>query len=115
MRSASWRRVLEIKTLIVLVIVSAAFTDKTKVVIVNTPHNPSGKVFTREELTAIAEICTKHDVLVLADEVVSVHCEHTTSLEVLIFSSLRVSTIVSPLMALSTFELPLCQACGSEH
>lgn len=47
----------------------AAFTDKTKVVIVNTPHNPSGKVFTREELTAIAEICTKHDVLVLADEV----------------------------------------------
>lgn len=50
---------------------SAAFTDKTKVVILNTPHNPSGKVFTREELTAIAEICTKHDVLVLADEVVS--------------------------------------------
>ena len=50
---------------------SAAFTDKTKVVIINTPHNPSGKVFSREELTAIAEICTKHDVLVLADEVVS--------------------------------------------
>lgn len=49
---------------------SAAFTDKTKVVIINTPHNPSGKVFSREELTAIAEICTKHDVLVLADEVV---------------------------------------------
>jgi N-succinyldiaminopimelate aminotransferase len=49
---------------------SAAFTDKTKVVIINTPHNPSGKVFSREELTVIAEICTKHDVLVLADEVV---------------------------------------------
>jgi aspartate/methionine/tyrosine aminotransferase len=49
---------------------SAAFTDKTKVVIINTPHNPSGKVFSREELTAIAEIFTKHDVLVLADEVV---------------------------------------------
>lgn len=47
----------------------AAFTDKTKVVIVNTPHNPSGKAFTREELTRIAEICKKHDVLVLADEV----------------------------------------------
>jgi kynurenine aminotransferase len=40
------------------------------VVIVNTPHNPSGKCFTREELTKFAEICTKHNVLVLADEVV---------------------------------------------
>lgn len=47
----------------------AAFTSKTKVVILNTPHNPSGKCFTREELTAISEICIKHDVLVLADEV----------------------------------------------
>jgi aspartate/methionine/tyrosine aminotransferase len=55
---------------------SAALTDKTKVVIINTPHNPSGKVFSREELTAIAEICTKHDVLVLADEVVG-HKEQT--------------------------------------
>ncbi len=51
--------------------VSAAFTPKTKVVIINTPHNPSGKCFTREELTKLAEICTKHNVLVLADEVVS--------------------------------------------
>lgn len=47
-----------------------AFTPKTKVVIVNTPHNPSGKCFTREELTGLAEICTRHNVLVLADEVV---------------------------------------------
>ena len=47
----------------------AAFTDKTKVVIVNTPHNPVGKVFNREELEKIAEICIENDVLVLADEV----------------------------------------------
>jgi len=47
----------------------AAFTDKTKIVIVNTPHNPVGKVFTREELTKIAEVCVEKNVLVLADEV----------------------------------------------
>lgn len=48
-----------------------AFTSKTKVVILNTPHNPSGKVFTKQELEAISKICIKHDVMVLADEVVS--------------------------------------------
>lgn len=47
----------------------AAFTDKTKIVIVNTPHNPVGKVFTQEELTQIAEVCVEKNVLVLADEV----------------------------------------------
>ena len=47
----------------------AAFSDKTKMVIVNTPHNPVGKVFTREELTKIAEVCVEKNVLVLADEV----------------------------------------------
>ena len=47
----------------------AAFTPKTKVVIVNTPQNPTGKVFTREELGAIAQVCVENGVLVLADEV----------------------------------------------
>ena len=47
----------------------ASFSDKTRMLIVNTPHNPSGRVFTREELAGIAELCTKYDVLVLGDEV----------------------------------------------
>jgi kynurenine aminotransferase len=47
----------------------AAFSPKTKVVIVNTPHNPVGKVFTREELTEIAKVCVEKNVVVLADEV----------------------------------------------
>nr|ODN97849.1 kynurenine aminotransferase [Cryptococcus depauperatus CBS 7855] len=47
----------------------AAFTEKTKVVIINTPHNPVGKVFTRRELEQIAEICIRKNVMVLADEV----------------------------------------------
>ncbi|TPX69743.1 hypothetical protein SpCBS45565_g02148 [Spizellomyces sp. 'palustris'] len=42
---------------------------KTKMIIVNNPHNPVGKVFTREELEAIAQIATEYDLLVLADEV----------------------------------------------
>jgi kynurenine aminotransferase len=40
-------------------------------IIVNTPHNPVGKVFTRKELEGIAEIAIEHNLLVLADEVVS--------------------------------------------
>ncbi|WRT66115.1 uncharacterized protein IL334_003068 [Kwoniella shivajii] len=47
----------------------AAFSPKTKAVIINTPHNPVGKVFTREELTQIAQVCIEKNVLVIADEV----------------------------------------------
>lgn len=47
----------------------AAFGPKTKAIIVNTPHNPVGKVFTREELTKIADLCKEFNVLCLADEV----------------------------------------------
>jgi len=46
-----------------------AFNDKTKAIIVNTPHNPSGKVFTLEELEFIASLCKKHNVLYISDEV----------------------------------------------
>ncbi|MCL4263719.1 MAG: aminotransferase class I/II-fold pyridoxal phosphate-dependent enzyme [Anaerolineae bacterium] len=48
---------------------AALFTPKTKLIIVNTPHNPTGKVFGREELGMIAELCQEHDVLALTDEV----------------------------------------------
>src|SRR5216684_4228381 len=47
----------------------AAFTAKTRVLILNTPQNPSGRVFTLQELTMIAELCIEHDVTVIADEV----------------------------------------------
>ncbi len=46
-----------------------AFNDRTKAIIINTPHNPTGKVFTREELTLIAELCQKWDVLAYTDEI----------------------------------------------
>jgi N-succinyldiaminopimelate aminotransferase len=47
----------------------AAFTSKTRALILNTPQNPSGRVFTRQELSLIAELCRDHDVTVIADEV----------------------------------------------
>ncbi|MDQ1672066.1 MAG: aminotransferase [Frankiaceae bacterium] len=47
----------------------AAFSDRTRAIIVNTPHNPTGKVFSREELALISELCQQHDVLVFTDEI----------------------------------------------
>lgn len=47
----------------------AAFSDKTKAIIINTPNNPTGKVFNREELELIAELCIKYDVLAINDEI----------------------------------------------
>ncbi len=41
-------------------------------IIVNTPHNPVGKVFTRDELEKIAAIAEEHNLLVMSDEVVSI-------------------------------------------
>ncbi|NTW97773.1 MAG: aminotransferase class I/II-fold pyridoxal phosphate-dependent enzyme, partial [Oscillochloris sp.] len=48
---------------------AAAFSPRTRLLLLNTPHNPTGKVFTPEELAQIAALCIEHDVLVLADEV----------------------------------------------
>ncbi|ASU82778.1 aminotransferase [Nocardiopsis gilva YIM 90087] len=47
----------------------AAIGPRTRMIIVNTPHNPTGTVFTREELGVIADVCAEHDVIVLTDEV----------------------------------------------
>ncbi len=46
-----------------------AFTSKTKMIIVNSPHNPTGKVFSRGELELIATLCVEHNVVAIADEV----------------------------------------------
>ncbi|HZN63256.1 MAG TPA: aminotransferase class I/II-fold pyridoxal phosphate-dependent enzyme [Planctomycetota bacterium] len=46
-----------------------AFTKRTRAIIVNTPNNPTGKVFNVQELDEIAALCRKHDVLAVTDEV----------------------------------------------
>jgi N-succinyldiaminopimelate aminotransferase len=47
----------------------AAFSPRTKALVLNTPHNPTGTVFSKGELTLIAELCQEHDVLAIVDEV----------------------------------------------
>jgi aspartate/methionine/tyrosine aminotransferase len=48
---------------------AAAFNDHTKAIIINTPNNPTGKVFSREEMQVIAELCQKWNVIAITDEI----------------------------------------------
>src|SRR5690606_30229836 len=48
---------------------ASLFTDRTRLLLLNTPHNPTGKVFSRDELETIAELCLRHGVPVISDEV----------------------------------------------
>ncbi|MBI3491222.1 MAG: aminotransferase class I/II-fold pyridoxal phosphate-dependent enzyme, partial [Acidobacteria bacterium] len=48
---------------------AAAFNNRTKAIILNSPNNPTGKVFTRDELEAIAALCRKWDAIAIADEI----------------------------------------------
>jgi aspartate/methionine/tyrosine aminotransferase len=49
----------------------AAFGPRTRALVLNTPHNPTGKMFRHAELEIIAELCQRHDVVVISDEVYS--------------------------------------------
>lgn len=59
--ASDWR--LDLKEL------EAAITSKTRMIVINTPHNPIGKVFSREELLGIGELCVKNNIIILSDEV----------------------------------------------
>jgi aspartate/methionine/tyrosine aminotransferase len=48
---------------------AAAFTPRTRAIVVNTPGNPSGRVLTRDELEGIAELCRRYDCLAITDEI----------------------------------------------
>jgi aspartate/methionine/tyrosine aminotransferase len=48
---------------------SSAFNKKTRALILNTPNNPCGKVFTKDELKMIADLCIEHDVIAVTDEI----------------------------------------------
>ncbi len=47
----------------------AAITPKTRMIIINNPHNPIGKVFSREELQAIGDLCVEFNLIILSDDV----------------------------------------------
>jgi len=48
---------------------AAAFSPRTRMLLLNTPHNPTGRVLTRAELTELADLCVRHDAVCVADEV----------------------------------------------
>ncbi len=48
---------------------AAAFSNRTRAIVINTPANPTGKVFTREELSVIADLCQHWDVIAISDEI----------------------------------------------
>jgi cystathionine beta-lyase len=50
----------------------AGINDKTKMIIISNPHNPVGRVWTPEELGNLADICLKHNILMISDEI---HCD----------------------------------------
>src|SRR5277367_525173 len=56
-------------------------TPKTKMIVLNTPHNPLGKMFSKEELEEIGRVAVERDLLIISDEVV-------TSLNTLLFGGL---------------------------
>ncbi|MCY4400444.1 MAG: aminotransferase class I/II-fold pyridoxal phosphate-dependent enzyme [Gemmatimonadetes bacterium] len=47
----------------------SAVTERTRAIVINTPNNPSGRVFDHDEMNAVAEICLEHDVLAITDEI----------------------------------------------
>ncbi|REA56876.1 methionine aminotransferase [Dyadobacter luteus] len=78
--------------------VASRFSEKTRAVIINTPHNPTGKVWSKEDLKALGELAQKHDVIVISDEVY----EH-----IIFDEHLHVSASSIPALAERTF------ICGS--
>ncbi len=54
--------------------IEAAITPRTKLIVVNSPGNPSGAIYTREELQAIADIARRHNLPVISDEIYNLFC-----------------------------------------
>jgi len=65
----------------------AAVTPKTKIFVLCSPHNPVGRVLTREELTGIADFCERHDLILISDEI---HCD-------LVFDETKKHTVTATL------------------
>jgi aspartate/methionine/tyrosine aminotransferase len=73
----------------------AAFNARTRAIVINTPHNPTGKVYTREELQLIAQLCQEREVVAITDEIY----EH------LVYDGEHVSVATLPGMAERTITI----------
>ncbi len=73
---------------------ASLFSPKTRLFLLNTPHNPTGKVFSRAELEAIARLCIKHDVLVVTDEVYEhLSYDHTPHIPMATLDGMKARTL----------------------
>jgi aspartate/methionine/tyrosine aminotransferase len=94
--------------------VSAAFSDKTRVVVVNTPLNPSASVMSRAEAELIAELCGKHNCICISDEVwehlLFDGAEHVSILNVLRDRTLKIGS-AGKMFSLTGWKVGF--ACGA--
>jgi cystathionine beta-lyase len=88
--------------------IEKSITDKTRLFILCNPHNPIGRAFTREELSTLADICHKHDIVICSDEI---HCDlildrdkiHIPTATLNAEAAARTITLMAPS---KTFNLP---------
>ncbi len=94
-----------------------AITDRTRLILVNTPHNPTGKVFSRSELETIADACRRHDLIAVTDEVYEhlVYESPHISLATLPGMAERTITISSAAKTFSFTGWKVGWACGSSE
>jgi N-succinyldiaminopimelate aminotransferase len=94
--------------------VEAAFSDKTRVVVINTPLNPSASVISRAELEMLAALCVKHNAIVVSDEVwehvLFDGAEHVSMLEVLRDRTLKIGS-AGKMFSLTGWKVGF--ACGA--
>ena len=93
---------------------AAAFSDKTRVVVINTPLNPSASVMIREELVMLAELCRAHDAIVVSDEVwehvLFDDAQHVSMLDVLRDRTLKIGS-AGKMFSLTGWKVGF--ACGA--
>lgn len=75
---------------------AAAFGPKTKAILVNSPHNPTGTAFSKADLEAVAELCKKHDVIAICDEVYEHLIYEGMSPDMLLLPCTRAPAALSP-------------------
>jgi aspartate/methionine/tyrosine aminotransferase len=78
-------------------------------IVINTPHNPVGKVYTRQELENIAVMAEEHNLLVMADEVVRITQIYFKYFPMTSPNSMTVSCSIT----MNMFDLLRCLVCGN--
>ena len=89
-----------------------AFSAKTKLVVVNTPHNPTGKVFSKDDLQFIADLCIQYNTYVLLDEVY-ISAPHPADVYAFLWRHISVPSLAYTMNRLQVYEHLVFE--GSQH